>query len=172
MATARRYVAAAHTYVAAAHRYVAAAQSQKSTRIVNFEVVQLFGSSMCITTLLLDSQNRTPLIIYCQAQPQLQLYSSWVVLAILPSSASTQLNSTQFQFWLRLALFSTNPPYMLLLRLDMWLLRIHMWLLRTDMWLLHNPEKVPELLIWRLSNYLAVQCASLHCFWTHRIEHH
>ena len=67
MAAANRYVAAAHRYVAAAHRYVAAAQSQKSTRIVHFEVVQLFGSSMCITTLLLDSQNRTPLIIYCSS---------------------------------------------------------------------------------------------------------
>ena len=40
MAAALRYVAAALKYVAAAHRYVAAEPSQKSTELVDFEVVQ------------------------------------------------------------------------------------------------------------------------------------
>ena len=39
VAAAHRYVAAALKYVAAAHRYVAAAPSQKSTELVDFEVI-------------------------------------------------------------------------------------------------------------------------------------
>ena len=48
MAAALRYVAAALRYVAAAHRYVAAAPSQKSTELVDFEVVQQLDRPMLI----------------------------------------------------------------------------------------------------------------------------
>ena len=75
---------------------------------------------------------------------------------ILPSSASTQLNSTSTSIEAEIALFSNNPSYMWLLLsdmwlllsdmwlllTDMWLLLSNMWLLLTDMWLLHLPRKV------------------------------